>query len=100
MNIDNFLNMHQNTISEDRRDELRKEQAAKDVEKIFAKHLVNEMTKNSFKMSDGINSSGKSDSLYREFITDALAEQLATEQRLGMADLISKYWDQTTESSE
>ena len=100
MNIGNFLHFSQNSISEERREDLRKEQAATDIEKIFAKHLVNEMTKNSFKMSDGMQSFGQSDSVYREFITEALAEQLATEKRLGMAEMISKYWNQNSESSE
>ncbi len=100
MNIGNYLYFSQNTVSEERREELRKEQAATDIEKIFAKHLVNEMTRNSFKMSDGMQSFGQSDSVYREFITEALAEQLATEQRLGMAEMISKYWDQNNKSSE
>lgn len=100
MNINNFLHFNQNQISEERRDEIRKEQAATDIEKIFAKHLVNEMTKNSFKMSDGLQSFGQSDSVYREFITEALAEQLATEKRLGMAEMVSKYWNQNNESSE
>lgn len=100
MNIGNYLYFSQNSISEERKDEIRKEQAATDIEKIFAKHLVNEMTKNSFKMSDGMQSFGQSDSMYREFITDALAEQLATEQRLGMAEMVSKYWNQIKQSSE
>ena len=94
MNIDSFLAIAKNQVSENRLEELRKEQAATDFEEIFAKHLVNELTKNSFKMTES-GAFGQSDSLYREFITDALASELAAQRRLGMAELVNKYWSQT-----
>ncbi|REL38653.1 hypothetical protein DYD21_01505 [Rhodohalobacter sp. SW132] len=100
MNIENFLNIAQNQVSQNRSDEIRKEQAATDFEEIFARHLVNEMTKDSFKMSDNGSGMGQSNSLYREFITDALAGELAAQRKLGMADLVTQYWDQSSSSDQ
>lgn len=98
MNIDNFLHIAQNQLSQNRSEVIKREQAAIDFEEIFARHLVNELTKDSFKMSDNGSGMGQSNSLYREFITDALAGELATQRKLGMADLVSTYWDQSASS--
>jgi len=100
MNIDNFLRTAQNHVDQNRSEELKREKAATDFEEIFARHLVNELTKDSFKMSDNSSGMGQSNSLYREFITDALAGELAAQRRLGMADLVSKYWNQPTENTK
>lgn len=100
MNIDNFLNIARNQVSQSRSDEIRKEQAATEFEEIFARHLVNELTKDSFRMSDNPNGIGQSNSLYREFITDALAGELAAQRKLGMAELVTKYWNQTSASAK
>lgn len=96
MNIETYLNINSQELSESRRDELRKEQAATDFEEIFAKHLVNELTKDSFKMSDN-STFGQSNNLYREFITDALASELAAQRRLGMAELVETFWNRVSE---
>lgn len=85
-------------VSEQRSEDLRKEQAASDFEEIFAKHLVKEMTKDSFKMSDNGGVMGNANNLYREHITDALAKELADQRKLGMADLVSQYWNQSAAS--
>ncbi len=98
MKVDNFLNIAQNQLGQNRSDEIKREKAANDFEEIFARHLVNELTKDSFKMSDNSSGMGQSNSLYREFITDALAGELAAQRKLGMADLISTYWDQSSSS--
>lgn len=98
MNINNFLNVAQNQLGQNRSEEIKREQAANDFEEIFARHLVNELTKDSFKMSDNGSGMGQSNSLYREFITDALAGELAAQRKLGMADLVSTYWDQSSSS--
>ena len=60
-------------------------------EEIFAKHLVKELTKDSFKIEGGMM--GNANKMYREFITDALATELAAQRKLGMADLVSRYWN-------
>lgn len=96
MNIESYLQFAQNQVNDQRREEIAKEQAATDFEEIFARHLVQEMTKGSFQMTDNNSAMGQSNSLYREFITDALAGELAAQRQLGMADLVSKYWDQVS----
>lgn len=78
-------------LSEERSLELKKERAAVQFEEIFAKHLVKELTKNSFKMEGGMM--GNANKMYREFITDALASELAAQRKLGMADLVTQYWN-------
>lgn len=97
MKIDSFIPITEQKPTESRRDELRQEKAAVDVEKIFARHLIQELTKNSFKMGESDGPFDRSNSVYREFVTDALADQLAAEKRLGMAEMISKYWDRANE---
>ncbi|MFP8488633.1 hypothetical protein ACKGJO_05975 [Gracilimonas sp. Q87] len=96
MKVDPFIPMTMKQNAEQRSDDLKKEQAANDFEEIFAKHLVKEMTKDSFKMSDNSGVMGNANNLYREHITDALANELASQRKLGMADLVSKYWGQST----
>lgn len=100
MNIDSFLDIARQQVSEQRRNDLQKEQAANDFEEIFARHLVKEMTKDSFKMSDNNSMMGTSNNIYREHITEALAKELASQRKLGMADLVTRYWNQSSESKE
>lgn len=100
MNIESFLHTAREQVSNSRRDEIRKEEAATDFEEIFARHLVKELTKDSFQMTDNISGMGQSNNLYREFITDALAGELAEQRKLGMADLVTEYWDQSSASSK
>jgi Rod binding domain-containing protein len=101
MNVnDSFLNIARNQIDKNRSQDLQKEKAATDFEEIFAKHLVNELTKDSFKMSDNGGIMGQSNNMYRSFITDALAGELAAQRKLGMADLVSRYWDQSSASTK
>src|SRR5690625_3529625 len=99
MTIETFLNIARNQVGESRREELLKEETAESFEEIFARHLVNEMTKDSFQMSDNPSGGVGANSLYREFITDALAGELAARRTLGMADLITRYWDGLLTSS-
>lgn len=82
-----------NQLRSERNEDLLREKSATDFEQIFAKHLVNEMTKDSFTMSGSSGVMSKSSNMYREFITDALATELAEQRKLGMADLVSKYWN-------
>lgn len=97
---DSFLNIARNQVDKNRSQDLQKEKAATDFEEIFAKHLVNELTKDSFKMSDKGGMMGQSNNMYRSFITDALASELAAQRKLGMADLVSRYWDQSSASGK
>jgi len=69
----------------------KKEEVAMEFEKIFARKLVSELTKDSFKMGDKNGAMGQANSMYRHHITDTLATEIAEQRQLGMADLISKY---------
>ncbi len=69
-----------------------KEETATEFERLFAHHLVREMTKGLFE-HQGNSVVGNSGNFYRDFITGTLADELADERRLGMADLIIKHWD-------
>lgn len=62
-------------------------------ERIFARQLIQEMTKGLFKSDDkqGIMRSGNA--MYRGHIVDTLSEALAKEQKLGMSAMILKHWD-------
>ena len=91
MNIDNHIPINQSSLSESRKQHREKENAAVQFEEIFAKHLVKELTKDSFKVEGGMM--GNANKMYREFITDALATELAAQRKLGMADLVSRYWN-------
>ncbi len=95
MKVDNHIPLDQSTLSESRKQIREKEDAAVQFEEIFAKHLVKELTKDSFKIEGGMM--GNANKMYREFITDALASELANQRKLGMADLVSKYWNQNKE---
>lgn len=93
MSVNPILSVAIHQLGEGRSEEIKKEQAAVDFEEIFARHLVKELTKGSFKMADNYTGMG-ANNLYREFITDALARELAAQRKLGMADLVSRYWNQ------
>ena len=67
----------------------KREEVAQTFERLFAKHLVEEMTKNTFEKSEN---SPASSSHYREYITDALANEMAAQEKLGMAELLRKHW--------
>ena len=91
MNIENHIPINQSSLSESRKQHREKENAAVQFEEIFAKHLVKELTKDSFKIEGCMM--GNANKMYREFITDALATELAAQRKLGMADLVSRYWN-------
>ncbi|NIT57315.1 MAG: hypothetical protein GWN00_14095 [Aliifodinibius sp.] len=69
----------------------KKEEVAMEFEKMFARQLVNEMTKDSFKMGDKNGVAGQANNMYRHHITDTLATEIAEQRKLGMADMISEY---------
>ena len=96
MDVNSVAQLSQGDFKLDEPDsaEQKKEEVAMEFEKIFARKLVSEMTKDSFKMSDNSGVMGSANNLYREHITDALANELASQRKLGMADLVTKYWTQ------
>ena len=67
------------------------EDLGKDFELIFAKKLVNEMTKNSFDIGGEDAPMNSGNSMYRHHITDTLAKELANQGSLGLADLIKEF---------
>lgn len=81
--------------SKQRIEEKRKEMA-QTFEKVFARHLVSEMTKNTFKSEDGAPASF---SHYRDHITETLSSELAAQNKLGMANLLNKHWS-TADNNE
>lgn len=78
-------------VEKGRSQEIKKQEVATAFEEIFARQLVREMTKGSFKMDDK-NSLMGSGGLYRTYIVDTLATELAKQHKLGMAELINEYW--------
>ena len=91
MKVGNHISIEQSALSESRKQTQDREKTAVQFEEIFAKHLVSELTKNSFKIDGGMM--GNANKMYREFITDALATELAAQRKLGMADLVTQYWN-------
>ena len=67
------------------------EDVGKDFELIFAKKLVNEMTKNSFDIGGKDAPMNSGNSMYRHHITDTLAKELANQGSLGLTDLIKEF---------
>jgi len=88
--ISNIENLQENV----RQRPQNKTETAIEFEHIFARHLVQEMTKGLFDAPEGQAFTGHSASFYREHITGTLAKELAEQKRLGMADLILKHWGQ------
>ena len=93
MNIENLLQLKNVSPGDDRHETIRREKTAEEFEELFARHLVREMTKNTFEMADNNGGLGQANSMYREFVTDTLAGKLASQRQLGMADLVTKYWN-------
>ncbi len=68
------------------------ENIAKEFERIFARQMIQQMTKDLFDNSNskGILKSGSN--LYKEQITDVLAVAFAEQEHLGMAEMIRNFW--------
>ena len=92
MEVSSFLETARTEVSKQRNQEIQKQEAAQDFEEIFARKLVKEMTKDSFKMGDNNSPMGSSNNLYRKYITDTLAGEIAAQRKLGMAEMVSKHW--------
>ena len=76
-----------------------KEETAIEFERVFALHMVEEMTKGLFEQK-GNSIVGSSSNFYRDFVTGTLADELAAQKKLGMADLIMKHWHNTGVAEE
>lgn len=96
MEINSAMNALQGEISKSRSDEIKKEEIATDFEEIFARKLVKELTKDSFKMGDNNGVLGQSNNLYRRHITETIANEIAKQGKLGMADMINEHWKKRT----
>ncbi|MGM0587732.1 MAG: hypothetical protein ACQETE_04925 [Bacteroidota bacterium] len=70
-----------------------KEDTAMEFERIFAQHLVKELTKGSFMPDDNIEFGGSTLKMYRHHITETLANELAEQRKLGMADMLMDHWN-------
>ncbi|HLR77203.1 MAG TPA: hypothetical protein VK106_06045 [Balneolaceae bacterium] len=66
------------------------EEVAFEFEKIFARQLVQQMTKGLFENDDN-NTMMSGSGLYRKHIVDTLSEELAKQNKLGMGDLVLRY---------
>jgi Rod binding domain-containing protein len=71
----------------------KKEEMAMAFEKLFARQLVQEMTKGLFKSDDKKPMMGAGNGMYRDHIVDTLSQELAEQKKLGMADMITRYVD-------
>ena len=81
------------------KNDTKEEKAATQFEMVFARQLVNQMTKGMFKMGDNKGVMGRSNSLYRSYVTDTLATELAKNHKLGIADMLIKYWNKTNNNA-
>jgi Rod binding domain-containing protein len=75
----------------------KKEEMAMAFEKMFARRLVQEMTKGLFKQDDKQTMMSSGSGMYKRHIVDTLSQALAQEKKLGMADMVSRHWDIPTE---
>lgn len=71
----------------------KKEEMAMAFEKLFARQLVQEMTKGLFESDDKQRMTGAGSGMYRDHIVDTLSQELAEQKKLGMADMITRYLD-------
>lgn len=71
------------------------DQSATQFEMLFARQLVSQMTRGLFKMDNKNSLMGNSDSLYRYYITDTLASELAKNHKLGIANMLIKHWNKS-----
>lgn len=70
------------------------EEVALAFEKIFARQLVQEMTKGLFENDDNNTMMTGGAGLYRKYIVDTLSTELAKQGNLGMGDMVLRYIDQ------
>ncbi|MEX0594077.1 MAG: hypothetical protein WD115_04825 [Balneolaceae bacterium] len=74
------------------RQELKMQEVADGFEKLFARHLVEQITKDSFSTADNSFGTSGTGQMVRGRIVDTLADALASERALGMADMVEHFW--------
>ncbi len=77
-----------------------KKEVALEFEKIFARKIVQEMTKGLFKTSDNNSVMTSGNHLYRSKMIETLSEELAKQEMLGMSENVLKHWNIETESPD
>ncbi|MDZ7772907.1 MAG: hypothetical protein U5K31_09230 [Balneolaceae bacterium] len=73
--------------------QMKKEETAMAFEKLFARQLVSQMTEGLFKGSEDSMMNAGGD-VYRDHIVDTLSSELAQQEKLGMSELVRRYWEQ------
>jgi Rod binding domain-containing protein len=73
--------------------ESKQEKVTTSFEGIFARQLMEEMTKGLFKQDDN-SMLGAGSEIYRAHIVDTLSRELAEQHKLGVADMITHYFNQ------
>lgn len=68
-------------------------EVAEGFERLFARHLVEQITKDSFRSDDNSMGVGGSSRMVRHQIIDTLTHTLTEERALGMADMVEHFWD-------
>lgn len=83
-----------------RKPDMDKNEIAVEFERIFARQMVEQMTKNLFQNDDeeGVLSTGGS--LYKDHIVDVLSSELAKQEPLGIADIIRGHLDNRIEMND
>lgn len=100
MNIKNSELFSSNHLDDKPKSVRKKEEMAFEFEKIFARQLVQEMTKDLFKPDDNSSMMTSGNQLYRSKIVESLSEELAKQEMLGMSEIVLKNWNVETESHE
>lgn len=72
--------------------QMKKEETAMEFEQLFARQLVSQMTEGLFKGNEDAMMNASSD-VYRDHIVDTLSSELAQQEKLGMAELVRRYWE-------
>lgn len=67
-----------------------KQTLPQEFERLFARQLVQELTKGLFENEEGALPSG-SGNMYKQQIVDVLSSELANQQKLGIADAVEHY---------
>lgn len=72
------------------------EESAMEFERLFARQMVREMTRGLFEENEKDGMMGASGGLYREHIVDTLSNELAKQEKLGMAEKVRTFWERRT----
>lgn len=81
-------------LNETNDDKKKPKEVALAFEKIFARQLVQEMTKGLFENDDNSTMMSGGAGLFRKHIVDTLSTELAEQGQLGMGDMVLRYIEQ------